>query len=111
MPTCHMDVTTDEVREATQSHASESLVPGEGRSPNGPADEEYWKDTRKPMRYGEKVLAPVEAWPGQQRAKVGVDCRRAPGWINEFFARRSGSCYRGHRLHRRRRAQSKEYDS
>jgi hypothetical protein len=26
---CHMEVATDEVREATQSHASESPVPGE----------------------------------------------------------------------------------
>jgi hypothetical protein len=25
---------------------------------NCPADEEYWKDTRMPMRYGERVLAP-----------------------------------------------------
>jgi hypothetical protein len=34
---CHMEVATDEVREATQSHASESPVPDEGRSPNCPA--------------------------------------------------------------------------
>lgn len=32
-------------------------VPGEGRSPNGPADEEDWKDTRMPMRYAERGLA------------------------------------------------------
>ena len=57
MPACHMDVTTDEVREASQSHVSDSPVPGEGRSPNGPADEEDWKDTRMPMRYAERGLA------------------------------------------------------
>jgi hypothetical protein len=37
---CHKDVATDGVREATQSHASESPVPCEGRSPTSMADEE-----------------------------------------------------------------------
>jgi hypothetical protein len=34
------DVATDAVRETNQSHVFDSPVPGEGRSPNGPADEE-----------------------------------------------------------------------
>jgi hypothetical protein len=39
------DVATDGVREASQSHASDSPSPGEGReSPNGPAigEEQFW---------------------------------------------------------------------
>jgi hypothetical protein len=44
-------------REANQSHASDSPVPGERRSTNSPAEEEDWTDTRMPMRYGERVLA------------------------------------------------------
>ncbi len=35
--TWHMDVATAGGRKASQSHASDSPVPGEGRSPNGPA--------------------------------------------------------------------------
>ena len=34
------DGATDGVREANQSHVFDSPVPGEGRSPNGPGDEE-----------------------------------------------------------------------
>ena len=36
-------------------------------SPNGTADEEYWKDTRMPMRCGEKILAGRGRW---RRGKV-----------------------------------------
>jgi len=47
---CHLEVATDEVREATQSHASESPVPGEGRSPNGPARRRIDMDSDTAMR-------------------------------------------------------------
>jgi hypothetical protein len=47
---CHKDVATDGVREATQSHASESPVPGEGRSPNGPARRRRFTRVRETKR-------------------------------------------------------------
>jgi hypothetical protein len=42
---CHTDVATDEVREASQSHAFDSPVPGECRSTNSSADEEACRRT------------------------------------------------------------------
>jgi hypothetical protein len=35
--TCHMEVATDRVREASRALAPDSPVPGEGRNPNSPA--------------------------------------------------------------------------
>ena len=39
--TLPQEVATDEVREASQSHVSDSPLSGECRSTNGPADEEH----------------------------------------------------------------------
>jgi hypothetical protein len=63
MPACHTDVTTDSKGSDCESERRVRVTPltrpcrARAGSPNGPADEEYWKDTRMPMRYGEKVLA------------------------------------------------------
>jgi hypothetical protein len=45
---CHKDVATDGVREATQSHASESPVPGEGTMPERPGRRRTSRESLKP---------------------------------------------------------------
>jgi hypothetical protein len=45
------------LRKVSRARAPDSPCRARTGCPNGPAIGEYWKDTRMPMRYGERVLA------------------------------------------------------
>ena len=45
---CYKEVATDGVREATQSHASESPVPGEGMEPEQPGQTKNTRAAEQP---------------------------------------------------------------